>query len=219
MNCAGNSHPTSPGTTRTDQPWNNPHVAEMMKHQVQARDRIGAYHQLQQQGRAEEAREYLERLVAESPDAEATFFLGLERMQRKAYRQAVEAFQASLQFDPKNARAHLELAMAQFELGENRAAADSAAKAVALQANLASAHSLRGRALKRLKLRDESLQAFRDAVIVQPESAELQRELGEELAEAGRVAEGLVHLEDAVKLGPPGDPRYRAALEKWKGKK
>ena len=66
---------------------------------------------------------------------------------------------------------------------------------------------------------DPYIQAFRDAVTGQPESAELHRELGEELAEAGRLGEGLVHLEDAVKLAPPGDPRYRAELEKWKGKK
>lgn len=207
------------GQLPPDTLWHNPHMEELMRHQVPTRNRSAAYQQLVQQGRTEEAREFLERLVAESPDAETTYLLGVDRLQRKEYRPAADAFESSLRFDSKNARAHLNLASARFELGEDRAAADAAARAVSLQANLTAAHTIRGRALKRLKLTEESIQAFRDAVTGQPESADLHRELGEELAESGRVAEGIGHLEDAVKLSPPDDPRARAALDKWKGKK
>ena len=73
-------------------------------------------------------------------------------------------------------------------------------------------------ALKRLGRAEESFAAFRNAITSQPENPETHLELGIALAEAGRVKEAIEHLENAVKVARPDDPRPKAALEMWKPK-
>ena len=200
----------------TDQPWPNSYVAEVMRHRVERSDRIQIYHGLIQQGRADEALDYLVQLAAQKPDAEVCHWLGFERLKRKEYRPAAESLQTALAFDSKNPKTHLYLGAALFELGQDSEAIATEDRALTLQANLALAQSIRGRAFKRMGKTNVSLEAFRNAVTCQPESAELHRELGEALAEAGKLAEGIAHLEDAVKLAPPDAPLFRDALAKWK---
>ena len=60
--------------------------------------------------------------------------------------------------------------------------------------------------------------AFRRAVLIGPDLAEAHQALGETLAEGSQLKEGLEHLENAVRVAPPGDPRPRQALEKWRAK-
>ena len=49
--------------------------------------------------------------------------------------------------------------------------------------------------------------ALRQALLCQPEYADMHLALGEALAEAGQTAEALAHLEDAARLARPDDPR------------
>src|SRR5262249_26238268 len=59
--------------------------------------------------------------------------------------------------------------------------------------------------------------AFREAVLCQPETAEMHLALGEALAEAGKIDEGLPSLETAARLARPEGGRPKAALQKWRG--
>ena len=63
------------------------------------------------------------------------------------------------------------------------------------------------------------LQAMlREAVLCQPEVAEVHLSLGEALAEAGQLREALKHLGNAVQLARPDDHRPRESLKKWRMK-
>jgi tetratricopeptide (TPR) repeat protein len=90
---------------------------------------------------------------------------------------------------------------------------------VALQSDFGYAHLTRGQALKQLGRTDESLRAFRQALLCRPEFADMHLALGEALAESGKVSEGLEHLQNAARHAPPDDARPREALKKWQAKK
>lgn len=219
------------GRLPPDQSWPNPWMADLMRLRVKRTDRLEIYWDLERSGRAAEARNYLEQLATSSPDAEVCTLLGVSRFTAGEYPAAAEMLKSALAFDHRIAKANLILGAALLEIGEKRhkepggaeAAAESFREAIkaedralALQANLANAHSIRGRAFRHLGKTDEALQAFREAITCQPETADLHRELGEALAESGKIDLGLRHLEDAVKLSLPDDTRTRDALAKWK---
>ena len=62
------------------------------------------------------------------------------------------------------------------------------------------------------------VEALRQAVLHDPQSADARLYLGEALAEAGHVEDGLAHLGTAAKHAAPGDARAGAALKKWREK-
>jgi cytochrome c-type biogenesis protein CcmH/NrfG len=72
-------------------------------------------------------------------------------------------------------------------------------------------------AVKSLGERDEALASLRTAVRCDPELPEPHLYLGEMLLEDGHTGEAREHLEQAVQLAGPDDPRPRAALERLQG--
>jgi tetratricopeptide (TPR) repeat protein len=216
-----------------DLPWSDPFVGEMSLYKVNRVDRIEEYWELERQGRREEAIERLRSFVVESPSLEACSTLGFALYKMNEFQDAAEAFRAAIGFNSQNASSHYLLGASLFGLGEKklrenggentgmelfRQAITAEDQALALQNNLGYAHLIRGRALGYLGRTDESLKALRQAVLCQPESAEIHESLGLALANSGQVREALTHLENAARLASPNDPRPRELLEKWRAK-
>jgi tetratricopeptide (TPR) repeat protein len=216
-----------------DASWPDPFLSELARHEVARRAPIDEYWDLERDGRSAEALFYLRRLAAEAPDEEVCFTLGFALYKANAFDEAVPALRTALGFNPRNPKAHLFLGAALLNQGERehrkpggapkaaplfREAVEAEDRALALQSNLGFAHLIRGRALKYLDRPAEAVDALRQAVLCQPESAEMHTALGETLAETGQVAEGVKRLEDAVRVAAPNDPRPREALEKWRAK-
>jgi tetratricopeptide (TPR) repeat protein len=216
-----------------DLPWPDIFVGEMSQYKVNRVDRIEEYWELERQGRREEAIERLRGFVAESPSVESCSTLGFALYKMNEFQEAAEALRAAIGFDPQNARSHYLLGASLLGLGEkylretggeNRAkelfrqAIVSEDQALALQSQLGYAHLIRGRAFGYLGLSDQSIKALREALLSQPESAEIHESLGVALANSGQLKEALTHLENAVRLASPNDPHPREVLEKWRAK-
>lgn len=217
----------------TDQAWPDPFIQEMKGHYVNRMKRLTPYMMLDSQGRQQEALMFLRRLVAESPDGEVCFFLGLALYKMNEFEEAEKMLEAALRYEPTNVKSQFFIASSLLQRAERKyqepsgkdaalelfrrtvAAAD---KTLVLKSEHGAAHQVRGWALKYLGRRDEALAALRQAVLIQPETSDMHMQLGEALAEAGQMKEALEHLQHAVKFASPGDPRPMQALEKARAK-
>lgn len=216
-----------------DAPWPDPIEERMRQFRGERLNRIEPYLALQRQGKSAEALAFLRRFVATAPDREVCFILGQALMNRGEYAEAEEMLRAAIRYEPKNVKSHLLLGacllaraeklrqqpggkLAAMDLFQKAVAA--ADEALALQSENGLAHQVRGWALKHLERPQEALAALRRAVLILPDDSESHRQLGETLAEAGHLKEGLEHLHLAVQFARPGDQRPRQALEKWRGR-
>jgi tetratricopeptide (TPR) repeat protein len=189
--------------------------------------RLGRYHQLMREGHTEEALDYLRSILPDVDEPEIALVLAGRLMELRRFDEAAEACRVAIRLDARAVQAHVLLASAIFEKGVSLAreperatayfedAIRSADAALKIQANSALAHALRGRCFLQLKKPEEAIAAFREATVCQPESAEYHAELGEALANAGKVHEGVLELETAVKLAP-GQERFASLLAKWR---
>jgi tetratricopeptide (TPR) repeat protein len=217
----------------TDLAWPDPFEQRMRSHYVDRMSRLAPFLALEGQGRDREAIEFLRQLARESPDAETCFTLGFALYKRNQLDEAEKYLRAAIDAEPTLVSAHVFLGSSLLLRGEKklkeadgkeaalelfRQAIVAEDKALALKNQLALAHETRGLALKHLGRRDEALKALRQAVLIQPDSPDMQLSLGEALAEADQLKEGLQHLEYAVQFARPTDPRPREALRKWQAK-
>jgi tetratricopeptide (TPR) repeat protein len=220
-------------TLANDFPWPDPLLIEMNAHRVDRKTRLDQFEQLEDEGKHVEALHLLRQLVAESPDAEVCFALAQRLLQRDEPEQAEAMLRTVLRLEPENVKLHYMLALALFKHGEKcypeassrKAALELFRQAVAAvdvtlirKCDHAEAYLIRGRALKYLKRTEESLLAFRQALLCRPEAVEMHLALGEALAEAGQRREAIHHLENAVRLAGPDDKRPREVLKKWQAK-
>jgi tetratricopeptide (TPR) repeat protein len=216
-----------------DRPWPDPFEEEGMRHKVDRMARIAKFWDLRNQGRNEEALEFLRTFVARRPDAEVCFLLGCQLFAGNELDEAEQAFRAALRHDPSLVKAHAFLGEVLCRKADNlykdagtrkqalelyREAVAAADRALALEPTFGLAHLPRGRALHRLGRTDEAVRALREALVSQPQNAHVYLSLGETLAEAGRLDEGLEQLENAVRLAARDDPQPRDALEKWRAR-
>jgi tetratricopeptide (TPR) repeat protein len=213
--------------------WPSPFEDDMRSFKVDRMKRIAQYWDLSRQGRQDEAFDFLQRLAAQAPDEGICFILGFELYKANRFDEAADALQTALRFNVGNVKAQLFLGAALLQRGEkllrdgrdSEAALDLFRQAIAcedrtlkLQSDSGQAHLIRGRALKYLGRTEEATQALRQALLYQPEFAEIHLTLGELLAEAGQLDEGLAHLENAVRVAGPDSTRPRAALDAWRAK-
>src|SRR6266540_6792867 len=111
-----------------------------------------------------------------SREPHAASLLAIALHQTKEYRLAADTLEAALRIDSSSAKLHMLLSVSLLEMGNQQArgsieaselyrrAIQAADRAIAIQKSLAPAHSVRGRAFKRLNQTDESLAAFREAI-------------------------------------------------------
>lgn len=207
-----------------DADWPTAFDDDLAPYKLDLSPHLAAYRALMAQGRQDDALAYLRAAAARSPDEAVCSTLGTALMAREPA-EAEAAFRQSLTFEPGNAKTHFFLAVLLLRRGQTTRSKEALTQAVAsadaalgLRNDMAYAHLIRGRALKGLGRREEATAAFRAALLRGSEYAEVHQELGEALAEAGQVAEGLKHLEDAARLAKPDDPGPRRALEAWRAK-
>lgn len=215
-----------------DLPWSDPFEGQMAAYKVNRFAHIQEYQDLNRQGRVSEAIDVLRRFIAESPDAEVCFELGIALFNINRFKEAAEALRAALNFEPNNGLGHYYLGTALLREGERllrdsksveamelfRQAAAEEDRTISLETNLGDAFEVRGEALKHLGRTDEAIRSFREARVIKPDSTSILIHLGETLAEAGQLREAQTHLEDAVRLARPDDPRPRQVLDKWRSK-
>lgn len=218
-----------------DQAWDNSYLREIASHKIVPPEmqQMAPYHEMEAQGRHQEALAFLRQFVAETPDEVSCYVLGVTLLGRNEIDEAEKSLRQALTFNPRHVKANLFLGDVLLRQGEKRkgdpATQDEAReffrqailaeeKALSFQGDLALAHMTRGRALAHLGRTPESLAALREAVAVGPEVSATHLALGEALAENGHVREALGYLEDAVRLAKPEDTRPRKALEKWRDK-
>jgi tetratricopeptide (TPR) repeat protein len=216
-----------------DEPWPDPFDADLWAHLMDRKGRLAQVKALQEQGRHAEALAMLRKFAAEAPDAEICTTLGYTLCRAGELEEGTEMLRAAISFDPQNVRAHHFLGTGLLLRGEKksreaggreaareffRQAVAAEDRVLAVEGDHGYAHLTRGRALKGLGRTDDALAALRRALLCRPDLAEAHLELGEALAEAGQIREGLTHIEDAVRLAGPDDPRPRQALEKWRAK-
>jgi tetratricopeptide (TPR) repeat protein len=216
-----------------DRPWPNSFDADVREYRIKPTDPLDKYFQWVAEGRHEEALNYLRDLVARSPDEPRCFALGFALVRRGEFDEAEKQLRRTLEFNPRNLKARLFRGAALLEKGEQLARSPEGkekARELFRQALLAEdevlgekkdvavAQLVRGRALKHLDRTKDALEALRQAVLIGPDLPEAHQALGEALAEDGQLKEGLEHLANAVRVAPPGDPRPRQALEKWRAR-
>jgi tetratricopeptide (TPR) repeat protein len=217
-----------------DIPWPDPLLDEMHGYAVGRQSRFLQAEGLEARGRLPEAVALLRRIAADQPDARSYLALGRALGNLGAYGEAEPLLHAVVGREPDNVQAHHFLGTVLFLQGEQQAASGGSKeraeallreaiceqdRVLAIQADHAMAHLMRGRALAALGETEEALAALRQAVLCRPEFSDTHLYLGETLGRAGRRAEALPHLQDAVRLARPGDNRPRQALAKWGGGK
>jgi tetratricopeptide (TPR) repeat protein len=216
-----------------DIPWPDPLLDEMYACAVSRQSRFLEAEALEGRGRTTEAVALLRQIAAGTPDARSYLALGRALGNQGAYDEAEQVLGAVVEMDRTNLQAHHLLGTVLFLKAEQQAetpagkelartlfckAVESQDQALAIQADHGVAHLMRGRALARLGRTKEALASLRLAAQSRPEFADVHLYLGLALAEADNIPEALPHLEDAVRLARPDDPRPRQALDKWRGR-
>src|SRR6267154_2475650 len=107
----------------------------------------------------------------------------------------------ALQSKP-SAELHLELGLAEGQLGNLESAADEFRRALRLNHRFAAAHSLLGVTLRRQGDHAGALAEFRKAVEIDPEDPEVQYNLGMELKAGGDTAGAIAAFRRAIELKP-----------------
>jgi tetratricopeptide (TPR) repeat protein len=217
----------------SDLDWPDPFLHEMNAHEVGRRNRILEAERLEGRGQLREAVAILRQIATDAPDIRSYVTLGLGLGKLGAYDEAEQVLHAALRIDAGNSQANYALGTVLLMNGEQhlgtpedrepahelfRKAIAAQDRVLAVQPDHGMAHLMRGRALQRLGRADAAIQALREAALCRPDLADAHRYLGEALAEAGQLSEGLTHLEDAVRLAGPNDPAPRQALERWRAK-
>ncbi len=213
----------------TDQAWPDPFMYEMKGNYVNRMRRITPFTMLDSQGRHEEALAYLRKLVAEAPDGEVCYTLGLALFKAGRFEDAEPMFKAALRYEPTNVKSQFLIGSCYLHWGEKkhqepggkeaalelfRQAVIAADQALVLKSELAIAHQIRGSALKYLGRTDEAIAALRQSVLIQPEASDTHLELGELFVEKGQMKEAIEHLQNAVRFARSGDQRAVQALDK-----
>lgn len=210
-----------------DANWIDPFLGEALDVGRAARFRQAEQMELRGDHRA--AIELAQALIQEHPDYRSYILLAMNFGKLGQLADSEKALRAAIALEPDSFRAYKELSRLLCARGEslratnpNRARADfeagaeAARQALARRPNQATSHVTLGLCLRGLGKRKEALAAFRAAVDCGPDVAVAHLHLGEELADAGQIAEARTELERAAQLSPPDDDRARSALEKLK---
>ena len=183
---------------------------------------------LRQRGRWDAAEALLRRLIDDNPqDYRPYVKLGEVLDYRGNYAAAQEELEKALPLAADQVKVRFFLAVALFHQGEQlqkrapkdaaekfQSAAAQARQTIALQANHPLAHVYLGLSLKQLGQAQEALAALRQAVACGPEAVDPHLHLGKALAEMGQTAEARKHLENALRVASPTDPRPQQELDK-----
>ena len=214
-----------------DVDWLDSFTAEILYLSRRKENRYSLVLWLEASGRYPEAIQALESLAAEYPrDYLPHTMLGVILPKAGKYRAAEDHLRQALEIAPEKFQVHYQLSRVYLGRGDQQKqqqppdlkeaqhlfhqAEHFARQALAEKPDYGFAHLALGMSLQQLGRTSEALDSFRQAVQCLPENMESHLYLGTALAEAGKVAKGRHHLEEALQLAGPNDPRPKAALEK-----
>ncbi len=141
--------------------------------------------------------------LAGDPRATALSNLASELLRRGDFARALEVAQAALGADPDDANALYNLGVAAKELGRTDVAEASLVRAAALEpAYLGEAARLRGQMHALAGDLEGAIALLREAVALDPESAEARHDLGLALRRADRPDEAALEYLEAIRLRP-----------------
>lgn len=109
---------------------------------------------------------------------QGAFIAGLYHQSKKEYHEALRYFDMCLQSDFTFMEAYAEKTNILLILGETAAAAETIQKAVTLQNNFTQGYLLLGRCREKLQQKDKAIEAYRRALLYQPDSEEAMEGLG-----------------------------------------
>ena len=216
-----------------DQGWPDPMLDELSRLRVGRRARERTSHELEDEGRYEEAAFAYLREVEQRPTVQASCGAAVNFARVGEYDRALDLLRDAIRLDAENSQAHYTVAVVQFTRAEKervrspgsaeaagwlREAVLGARRATELKPDHAQAYRLWGQSLMLLGEPAAAVQPLTKGVACRPESMPLQLALGEALRDSGKTAEAVARFEEARKLDP-NDPRPAQALEKLRGKK
>jgi tetratricopeptide (TPR) repeat protein len=208
--------------------WSDPWVMDCLQKAPGTTGRLHYIEQLEAQDRLRDAVTELRDLLRMGPQVKTLVALSMDLLKLGDLAGAEKALRGALEQAPDNVQAHYLLAKLLHHRAEElwqqghraearklfRAAAESAQRALARKPDHGLAHMIVGLCLQRLGQPRDALDELTQAVACAPEVSEPSLHLGEALAAVGRTEEARTHLENALRLARPDDPRPRAALER-----
>lgn len=126
-------------------------------------------------------------------------------LQASLWHDSIRLFRRALELDPRNATAHVNLALALAEAGDGKAAAEHYGRALEIRPDAPVAHNNLGLLLSREGRQADAIREYEAALVVDPRYAEAHGNLGIALAMLGRSDEAIARFESAARLAP-GDP-------------
>jgi tetratricopeptide (TPR) repeat protein len=157
----------------------------------------------QSQGQLWEA-EQLFRTVLKADDRHfgALYHLGVIRLQRSKFDDAVHLFRRAVKADKNSADAHHYLGFALTGLGRAEEAVRHYEKALVLKPQFAEAHNNFGHALQVLGRLGEAIAHFEKALAIRPAYPEARNNLGNALHLLDRSEEAIAHYQKALAIRP-----------------
>jgi tetratricopeptide (TPR) repeat protein len=137
---------------------------------------------------------------AEALRAKFAQAVALHEQERLA--EAERLYREILQQQPQHFGALHRLGLIALQTRHSRQAAELIGQAIALNANMATAHINLGRALLDLKRPADALASFERAIALQPDLAEAHNERGIALDNLGRAGEALASYDRALQIAP-----------------
>lgn len=213
-----------------DYVWANPYDRELSQYQRGQHVLVEVVTSHEQSGNHQAAVETAQRLAASYPGPRTQLMLGRALVNLTDFGAAVPVLEDAVAADPNLVMAHAFLGVARFGMAEEAEEAGRPARAVdeytkavaalgravALKPDYAVGYYYMARALLRLNRPADALQAARDCIARRPEEWEGYVVLSEVHQAAGRKADAVAALEQAVKLANPREPRPKQALAKLK---
>jgi len=124
-----------------------------------------------------------------------------------------DRWERMLRINPRDARAHYNLAIVLERTGQPLAAIAHYEEALRIQPDSADAHNNLGIALVRLGRAQDAIGHYEQALRIRPDFAGAHDNLGVVLARLGKGQEALGHFEQALKIDPDDAPaRYNLAV-------
>lgn len=134
--------------------------------------------------------------------AEAAFALGVKFGRAGRFKEAVEAFEEAVLYNPSHADAHFNLGHALYDSGRWTEAAAAFRHAVALDPKDTEGFNYLGASYFRQGLYDKAIEAYKEAILVKPNLGDVRYNIANAFYKLGRYEPALLYYTEASYLRP-----------------
>ncbi len=131
-----------------------------------------------------------------------TFYSYLTIKQNNYWRKPITFYQRTLRYAPESARAHNELGLTYFTLGNYEAALASCKKAIQLKPDYARSYNNLGVIYRGLGQDEQAIEAYKKAIQLSPDCAEGYNNLGNVYYGFGKIEQIIPLYKKAIQLNP-----------------